>query len=69
MSIPKFMSPDAVAENKACQAVVMELRAFFQMHGAPPVAMELCKQIEDRIEIRRLLASPAPAGEGREGVR
>jgi len=43
-----------VDENKACQAVLQEMRAFLVQEGAPAVAMKLLDEAAARIELRRL---------------
>lgn len=50
------MSPEAVAENRACEAVVKELSAMLVQAGAPPVIRKLCDEIAGRIYLRRKLA-------------
>ena len=49
------MSPDAKKENERCQFVVAEFKTMLQSNNVPAPIIELCKQIEDRIELRRLL--------------
>ena len=49
------MTPDAKAENIACQGVVEEFRAMLVQKGMPAPIIKLCKELETRIELRRLL--------------
>lgn len=48
-------------ENEACEAVILEMRAFLLQEGAPPVAMTLLDEAAARIALRRLV-SQVPTG-------
>ena len=48
------MTDEAEKENIACQAVVDEFKAMLVQQGMPAPIIELCKQLSDRIHLRRL---------------
>lgn len=51
------LTPDAAAENKACEAVVAEFRAMLAQNGTPDAILKLCEELEGRIMLRRTLRS------------
>lgn len=50
------LDDSAMAENRACRAVVEEFRAWLAQNAAPAAALQLCDEIRDRIHLRELRA-------------
>jgi len=49
------MSIEAKRENEACEAVVVEFRAFLRQKEMPEPILKLCDELAGRIRLRRLL--------------
>lgn len=49
------LAETAEAENRACEAVVIEFGAWLVQNGAPAVASEMCTELAKRIELRRVV--------------
>ena len=43
-------------ENEACEAVIAEFRAFLAQNETPEPILKLCRELESRIALRRLVA-------------
>lgn len=50
----------ARAENEACEAVVLEFKAFLVQNGIAPPIVRLCDELAARIKMRRLFDREAP---------
>ena len=50
------MTPEAAAENEACEAVVIEFRSIMAQHDIAEPLLKLCDELAGRIQLRRLQA-------------
>ncbi len=50
------MTPEAAAENEACEAVVIEFRSIMAQHDIAEPLLKLCDELAGRIKLRRLRA-------------
>jgi hypothetical protein len=66
------VSPDAIAENEACEAVILEYKAIMVQAGIAAPIIKLADELAGRIALRRYLRKrdqPQPARAAKEERR